>query len=108
MERSHGFAKSNFKSNLKVIILLKNSGQATIEAVLLVIVLIGAFMFATNKMKEKQILQNFTTASVGRVKTMTEYGTWREACKPISGGGGEKAANCHPNSINRSLSSAPQ
>ncbi len=106
MELSHGFEKNNFIFKPKHI--LNHRGQATIESVLLATVLVGAFLLATKTLKEKQTLQKFTTSSVGRVKTMAEYGTWREACKPLSGGGGEKAANCHPNSINRSLSSAPE
>ncbi len=98
MELSRGYEKNNN---------FNQYGQATIEAVLLATILVGTFLFVTKKLKEKQIVQKFTTTSLGRVKTMAEYGTWRDACKPISGGGGEKAANCHPNSINRSLSSAP-
>ncbi len=101
MVQSHGYVKSKN-------ILFQKSGQASIEAVLLVVILIGAFLFATKTMKEKQVLQKFTTDSVGRVKNMAEYGTWRESCKPLSGTGGEKAANCHPNSINRALSSSPE
>ncbi len=100
---SRGFEKNNFFYNR----IYNSQGQATIEAVLLATILVSGFLFATQKMQEKKFLENFATASVGRVKNMTEYGTWRESCKPISGAGGEKAANCHPNSINRSLSSAP-
>lgn len=103
-ELSHGYVKSKKFSIFK----FKNSGQASVEAVLLATVMVGAFLFATKKMKEQQYVQKFTTASVGRVKNMSEFGTWREACKPLSGSGGERAANCHPNSINRSLSSAPE
>lgn len=104
MKLSHGYEKNN--SSVQFI--FDKKGQASIEAVLLATVLIGAFLYATKTMKDKQVLQKFTTSSVGRVKNMAEYGTWRESCKPIAGTGGEKAANCHPNSINRALSSAPE
>lgn len=104
MKQSHGYEKNNLLFNF----IFNQKGQASIEAVLLATVLVGAFLYATKTMQEKQVLQKFTTSSVGRVKNMAEYGTWRESCKPIAGIGGEKAANCHPNSINRALSSAPE
>jgi hypothetical protein len=104
MKMSRGFEKN--KISFKI--LFTNSGQATIEAVLLATILIGGFLFATKTMQDKEVLQKFTTTSVGRVKNMAEYGTWRESCKPIAGSGSERAANCHPNSINRALSSAPE
>ena len=83
-------------------------GQATIEAVLLVIVLIGAFTLATNTIREKQIVQKFTNKSVESVKNMAEYGSWRQECKPAKGPGRARAAQCHPNSIGRALSSDPK
>ena len=83
-------------------------GQATIEAVLLVTVLIGAFMLATKTMRDKQVMQNMTNKSVASIKNMSEYGSWKQECKPAKGAGSAKAAQCHPNSIVRALSSDPK
>lgn len=82
-------------------------GQIAIEAVLLASVLMAFFMVLKNQLQSKQVFQKITTSSATRIKHMAEYGTWKDVCKPVAGGGQEKAANCHPNSINRSLSSAP-
>lgn len=95
MARFHGFGKNNQR------------GQIAIEAVLLATVLISFFLVLKNQLQSRQVFQKITTASAARVKHMAEYGTWKEQCKPVSGNGAERAANCHPNSINRSLSSAP-
>ncbi len=83
-------------------------GQATIESVLLIFVMVTIFMFATKTMREKQILQKMTNKSVTLVKHMSEYGSWKDECKPAKGPGNGKAALCHPNSIARALSSDPQ
>ncbi len=95
MARFHGHGENNEK------------GQIAIEAVLLATVLMAFFMVVKNRLQSQQVFQKITTSSASRVKHMAEYGTWRDVCKPVAGSGSEKAANCHPNSINRSLSSAP-
>lgn len=82
-------------------------GQFAIEAVLLMLVLMGSFVLVTQKLKEKQLIQKLTNSSVAKVKSMTAYGTWKETCKSIKGGSSQTASNCHPNSINRALSSDP-
>jgi hypothetical protein len=86
----------------------KNGGQATIEAVLLATVMVGVFMFATKTLREKQVVQKMTNKSVTLVKHMSEYGSWKDECKPAKGSSTAKAALCHPNSIARALSSDPQ
>lgn len=86
---------------------LNQKGQFAIEAVLLMTILVGLFLFLTKTMKEKQMLQNFTDKSVANLKNMSVQGTWKAECKPIKGSGRERGGNCHPNSINRSLSSDP-
>ena len=87
-------------------ILNTQKGQATIEAVLLAFVLIIGFKVATDQARQKQIIPQFTEKTTKYVKSMSTYGTWREdGCKALGGGGTAKDANCHPNSINRSLSS---
>jgi len=98
------------ESQRRVKNILSEKGQATIEAVLLAIILTGAFMAATQRLREKQTVQKFAEKSVGYVKNMSTYGTWKEGCKPLGAGGSGsvKLANCHPNSINRALSSAPE
>lgn len=99
MEKFHGpEKKTNFQR-----------GQATIEAVLLVMVLLGFFAFATKQLREEKVVQNFTDKSMVSLKNMASYGTWKEGCKPLgaTGSTGLKRANCHPNSINRAISSAP-
>jgi len=98
-------AQAGLKTGL---LIKKNSGQATIEAVLLTTLLVGIFMLATKTLREKQVVQNMTNKSVASVKNMSEYGSWRQECKPAKGSGSAKAAMCHPNSIVRALSSDPQ
>ncbi len=83
-------------------------GQATIEAVLLITVLLGVFSLATKTIRDKQYVQNLTNKSVKSVKHMSEYGSWKDECKPAKGSGRANAAKCHPNSIVRALSSDPK
>lgn len=100
--------ESNGKGKIKIKF-FSNRGQFAIEAVLLATIFVGVFLLAIKTLKEKQSIQKLTDGSVSYVGRMAQYGTWREACKPIKGGSGrpETAANCHPNSINRALSSKP-
>lgn len=102
--------QSNGKGKIKIQF-FSNRGQFAIEAVLLVTVLVGAFLFIIKESNLKGKLQKMTDGSVGYVGRMAQYGTWREECKPIKGGKVPDkiptAANCHPNSINRALSSKP-
>jgi hypothetical protein len=79
-----------------------------IEAVLLMTLFVGVFAFAMNLIRDKQIVQKITDTSVTKVKNLSEYGTWKQDCKAMKGGSSQTAANCHPNSINRALSSDPQ
>jgi hypothetical protein len=99
----------NFFKKFKIIhYKLNNCGQLAIEAVLLMTLFIGIFSASMKYLRDKQVIQNLTTKSVGKVKNMAEYGTWKQECKAIKGGSSQTAANCHPNSINRALSSDPQ
>lgn len=99
MERFHGLVASKK--------ILNQKGQIAIESLLLATILVAFFLALKNQLQSRQIFQNLTTKSALKVKHMAEYGTWKELCKPVSGAGAERQANCHPNSINRSLSSAP-
>ena len=104
MEQQWRINLSRFKKILK----LNNKGQFAIEAVLLMTLFVGTFAFAIKMMRDKQIIQNLTDKSVTKVKNMSEYGTWKPTCTSMKGGSSQTAANCHPNSINRALSSDPQ
>ena len=90
------------------VIKLNNKGQFAIEAVLLMTLFVGLFAFTMNLIRKKNIVQNLTDTSVAKVKNLSEYGTWKQDCKAMKGGSSQTAANCHPNSINRALSSDPQ
>lgn len=93
---------------IKKIIRLNSKGQLAIEAVLLMTILVGAFLLVTKQIRESGSLQKFSDVSVTKVKNMSEYGTFRQVCKAVKGSASQTAANCHPNSINRALSSDPQ
>lgn len=98
--------KSNFK--FASYIKLNQSGQFLIEYVLLMIVVLGLFLFVTNTIREKKSLVKFTNSAVTKVQNMSQFGTWKDSCKPLKGGNVEKGGYCHPNSINRGLSSNPE
>lgn len=88
--------------------LKNNRGQLAIEAVLLMTLFVGIFAASMKQLRDKRVIQNVSEKSIAKVKNMAEYGTWKETCKAIKGGSSQTAANCHPNSINRALSSDPQ
>lgn len=87
---------------------LNNKGQFAIEAILLMVLFVGVFTFFTNQIREQGYIQKLTDTSVGKVKNLSEYGSWKEICKAVKDNSSQRAANCHPNSINRALSSDPQ
>lgn len=85
-----------------------NRGQLAIESVLLLSVLVGLFFTVSNTIKEKKVISRLFEPTIGSVKNMTAYGTWKESCLGLgSGKRQQKLSNCHPNSINRALSSNP-
>lgn len=88
--------------------LKNNKGQFAIEAVLLMVVAMGAFLLVVKELRQREFIQKLTDSSVAKVKNLSEYGTWKQDCKAIKGSASQTAANCHPNSINRALSSDPQ
>ncbi len=88
--------------------LIKNRrGQFAIEAVLLMTVLVGAFMFLTKEARSRNLLQNFISQPMERLANMTGYGTWSIACSANGSKKKETLGKCHPNSIHRSLSTDP-
>lgn len=103
MEQSRRIDPRSFQKIFK-----NNRGQLAVEAVLLMTLFMGVFAFSIKLIRDKQIVQKLTETSVAKVKNMSEYGTWKQDCKAMKGGSSQTAANCHPNSINRALSSDPQ
>lgn len=97
------------KNNLFLSFLFSKNqkGQFAIEAVLLMTVLLGAFLALTKAMNDNKILQKFVSAPMERVGLMAGYGTWQKEC--VGQGKSKKLSlgKCHPNSIQRSLSSNP-
>ena len=101
-----GSKKNN--SKLKSSFSLNRKGQLAIEAVLLMTVLLGAFLVLSKTLSEKKVIQNLVSGPIESVGRMAGYGTWQEQC---IGQGKSKKLNlgqCHPNSIQRSLSTNPE
>ena len=102
------YKQRKFTLNLKNNLLKNNKGQFAIEAILLMSVTVGLFIFFTKTIKEKQLISNLFSRPINSIKNMTTFGTWKENC---TGFGSSKSkqtlANCHPNSITRGLSSNP-
>ncbi len=87
---------------------IKNKrGQFAIEAVLLMTVLVGAFVFVTQKAREMKLIQNLASKPMEQLSTMTGYGSWKQQCSAQGKSNRETLGKCHPNSIHRSLSSDP-
>lgn len=96
------------KRESKISSLRDQRGQFAIEAVLLMALLIGTFMFVTGIIKEKKMIAKLFSGPIGSVRNMTGYGTFREACEGL--GANKRRQNlsqCHPNSVSRALSSDP-
>ncbi len=88
-----------------------NKGQIAIESLLLMIILLSGFLAATNYVKSKNLLANLVQKPVQSLAVMSGYGVWRSGdassgCK-APGRSAVSLGKCHPNSIARSLSSAP-
>lgn len=87
---------------------LNQKGQFAIEAILLMSVLVGTFLVFSRTMQENKVIQKLFDKPMKSLSNMTTYGTWKEDCQGF-GKSKQKLnlANCHPNSINRGLSSNP-
>lgn len=88
--------------------LKKNSGQVAIESILLMVILVGAFLGLTGKIKKDQLLAKFVAKHIKNVETMASYGTWKADGCTAPGKSLQTLGKCHPNSIARSLSSNPK
>jgi len=81
-----------------------------LEAVLLMTVLLGTFIFVTNYVRDKKLISNLVKKPIQSVAVMAGYGVWKSdggGCK-VPGKSSVTLGKCHPNSIARSLSSAPR
>lgn len=96
------------KRKSKRLALRNERGQFAIEAVLLLALLVGTFMFVTGIIKKQKMITRLFAKPVQSMRNMTGYGTFRESCEGL--GANKKKQNlsqCHPNSISRALSSDP-
>lgn len=75
-----------------------NKGQFVIEAVLMMTVTIGFFLWGTNELRERKVLAKLVEGPWSRVAGMLEAGVWE---KP------EEARKLHPNQFRRSLTYDP-
>lgn len=84
-----------------------NKGQMAIEAVLLTVVLLGAFVVLTKTIRDKKLLSKFVAKPINSIAAMTAYGTWKSTGCAAPNKPSVSIGKCHPNSIERSLSSDP-
>jgi len=100
-KKTHNFIKNKNKNN---------KGQLAIESVLLMTVLMAGFLVVTNYAREKKLISKLVEKPIQSVAVMSAYGVWKSAgsagCK-APGRSSVSLGKCHPNSIARSLSSAP-
>lgn len=91
--------------------LKSNKGQLAIESVLLMTVLLAGFLVVTNYAREKKLISNLVKKPIVSLAIMTQYGVWKSeddsGCK-APGKSAVGLGKCHPNSIARVLSSAPE
>lgn len=102
MEKFRGSIKNNQS--------LRNcKGQFAIEAVLLMVILIGVFLAITNYTKKNNMLQKLVGVPMtNKIRTMIGFGTWKpDGCTATGKVTKQTLGKCHPNSIHRSLSSDP-
>ncbi|GIL18799.1 MAG: hypothetical protein BroJett040_25500 [Oligoflexia bacterium] len=75
--------------------LRNQSGQLVIEAVLLIVVMVGAALFLTSKLREMEYIQGLTSKPWSMLSGMIECGAWKPCGK------GSPAAGLHPSTSNR-------
>ena len=87
---------------------MNNKGQFAIESVLLVTILIGLFMLVTKYARDNDLISKLvTTPFTTNVAAMTAFGVWKPDGCVSKGKPKQTIGKCHPNSITRSVSSAP-
>ena len=102
MEKFPGSIKNNQP-------LHNRKGQFAIEAVLLMVLLVGVFLGITNYTQKKNMLQKLVSEPMtNKIRTMIGFGTWKpDGCIATGKSTRQTLGKCHPNSIHRSLSSDP-
>lgn len=85
-----------------------NKGQMAIEAVLLMTVLVGAFMFLSNEIKKRQLVSKMVQEPMRNVAAMAAFGTWKADGCTAPGKSRVSIGKCHPNSMSRAQSSDPK
>ncbi len=88
--------------------LKENKGQVAIESVLLMTILLGGFLVLTNGIRQRQLLSKLVQGPMKNLAAMTAYGTWNADGCTAPGKSKVTIGKCHPNSIERSLSSDPK
>ncbi|WP_374076747.1 hypothetical protein [Bdellovibrio bacteriovorus] len=79
--------------------LRNRKGQFVIEGVLLLVVTVGAFLWATNYLREEKILAKLISGPWEKISGMIESGVWEAP---------DKARKQHPNQISRSNTVKPE
>lgn len=70
-------------------------GQLVVEAVLLIIVMMGAALLLTSKLREMEFVQGLTSKPWAMLSGMIECGVWKPCGKS------SPAAGLHPSTSNR-------
>lgn len=78
---------------------LNNKGQFVIEAILLIVVLLGVFMLTTRTLREQKVFQKLIAGNWPKISGMAENGVWED---PSTG------RKKHPNQLDRSWTYDPQ
>lgn len=74
-------------------------GQFVIEGVLLMVVTISAFLWATNQLRQGQFLAKMISGPWEKISGMIESGVWDAPAK---------ARKLHPNQLGRSNTAKPE
>lgn len=67
--------KSSLKSS-RNLITAQTSGQATVEAVLIVVVLVSIIMFATREFRSRGLIAGLVEGPWSYLDSMAQYGVW--------------------------------
>ncbi|WP_413583124.1 hypothetical protein [Bdellovibrio sp. HCB288] len=83
---------------MKRSLVANNKGQLVIEAVLLMVVMVGIFVASMNALRGSNFLANMISGPWDRVAGMMESGVWKPA---------KDARQMHPNQRSRGISVDP-
>ena len=98
----------SIKNSLNASPICNQKGQFAIEAVLLMTLLMGVLVAASNIAKKNEFGKKLVQDPMERIGRMAAYGTWNKEC--VAQGKSKKVSlgKCHPNSMSRALSSYPK